>query len=75
MNLIAKCGAESNSKGLYFQSQEALEQHERDCRWCNGEHERQLEAAGINPDIYDMLDPDMPDGAFWALYHELGCGW
>ena len=65
------CGRIRSTKGKPF-TRETLTQHHKTCLRCDRIHRKELEDAGLDPDIYDMIGDDVPDGAFWAMYEEMG---
>ena len=71
----AKCGKTRSNSGKLFTT-ETLAQHEKDCKTCQFEILEDRTLAEHFPDLFpltDMIaDPDMPDGAYFALAWELG---
>lgn len=72
--LKAPCGKTRNARNKRF-TEQSLRDHVASCSVCQGKEDRILEEAGIDPEIYAMVDDDLPDGAFWAMYHEMGGSW
>lgn len=74
--LTTKCGRTVSTKGKPF-THATLRQHEQDCPQCNPGarkvHRRRHDPKedGLDDDILDMIDDDLPDGAYWAMYNEL----
>ncbi len=80
--ICINCGKATNNRGRLFKSKQARNDHQRACS------PRKLEDCGpMSPDEIAFLldihgpdlslttliaDDDMPDGAFFALAHELG---
>lgn len=54
------CGAIRNSRNKLFVSQSSLSEHEKACS-----------LQEFDDDEFDLIDDDMPDGAFWAMYEEM----
>jgi hypothetical protein len=74
--LVTKCGRRY-SRSVKLFTPETLAQHERDCPACNPEVAARLRRRGRDHDpLYELATDiggeDLPDGAFWALCHELG---
>lgn len=69
--LKAWCGKTKSTSGKPF-TEESLKQHLESCKKCHNHHVRELEDAGLDADIYDLIGDDVPDGAFWAMYNEMG---
>lgn len=65
------CGRIRSLGGKPYTS-DSLRQHVENCHKCNGVHRKELEDAGLDPDVYDLIGDDESDGVFWAMYEEMG---
>lgn len=70
---VARCGKTRSNSGRPFTAG-SLAQHERDCRECRrhatGPGAETLESLGLS--LTQEIGADLPDGAYFALAHELG---
>lgn len=79
-HIITPCGLTKNRRGKRF-TEESLKDHIKDCARCGGRHRRSIrrflnkQAAAepeVNLELTDDIGDDLPDGAYFALAHELG---
>ena len=70
-SMETKCGRSRNNRDRKFKTRLDIENHERDCWWCNGTYP--LSSEPINLSLTDsIVTDDESDGVYFAIAHEMG---
>lgn len=73
---VAPCGKTKSLRNVDF-TKSTLRAHMFNCPECRKLRglpplEQNLDKDGVDQNIINVIDDNLPDGAFWAMYEELG---